>query len=344
MTKKQIFLILPFATSLLSLILKDLLLKIPIHPLIETTRMAKKRVLITGSNGLLGQKLIKLLHQHPGVELIATSRGENKVAALYPQVTFVQLDVTDRHQVMKVIAAHRPTHLIHTAAMTNVDECEAKKEACWRLNVEAVGFLVKAAEANGVHLTHLSTDFVFDGENGPYSEEDEPNPISFYGESKRAAEELVKQSTVRWSIARTMLVYGIVHDYGRSNIVLWVKKNLEEGKDIKVVDDQYRCPTLAEDLAQGCWLIADQNAEGIFHLSGKEVLTPFQMAHKVADYFGLDKSHLHWADSSTFTQPARRPPRTGFNIQKAETQLGYRPVSFEEGIRVVARQTGQEVR
>jgi dTDP-4-dehydrorhamnose reductase len=304
--------------------------------------MAEKRILITGSNGLLGQKLIDLLHQHPEVELIATSRGENKLADIYPQVSFVPLDVTDRQQVMEVVSAYRPSHLVHTAAMTNVDECEAKREECWRLNVDAVRYLVQAAEENNVRLIHLSTDFVFDGENGPYSEEDAPNPVSFYGESKLAAEELVKQSSARWSIARTMLVYGIVHDYGRSNIVLWVKKNLEEGKDIKVVDDQYRCPTLAEDLAKGCWLIANQNAEGIFHISGKEVLTPFQMAHKVADYFGLDKSYIHWADSSTFTQPARRPPRTGFIIEKAETQLGYHPVSFEEGIGVVARQTRQE--
>lgn len=305
--------------------------------------MGKKKILITGSNGLLGQKLIHLLQGQPEVELISTSRGENKVAAFFPQVSFVSLDVTDRDQVNQVIRDHRPTHLLHTAAMTNVDQCEVEQEACWKLNVEAVQHLVRATEKYGVHLTHLSTDFIFDGENGPYSEEDEPNPISYYGESKLAAEELVKQSTGRWCIARTMLVYGIVHDYGRSNIVLWVKQNLEEGKKIKVVDDQFRCPTLAEDLAKGCWLIVEQEAEGIFNISGREVLTPYQMAQKVAEYFRLDKSLIQRVDSTTFTQPARRPLRTGLDITKAETRLGYRPVPFEEGIRVVARQVGREM-
>ncbi|CAN5855705.1 dTDP-4-dehydrorhamnose reductase [soil metagenome] len=305
--------------------------------------MGKKRILITGSNGLLGQKLIDLLHAHPEVVLIASSRGENKVAAIYPQVPFVSLDVKERQQVNQVIEDHRPSHLIHTAAMTNVDQCEAEKEACWKLNVEAVRHLVQATEKYGVHLIHLSTDFVFDGNNGPYSEEDEPNPISYYGESKLAAEELVKQSSGRWCIARTMLVYGIVHDYGRSNIVLWVKKNLEEGNPIKVVDDQIRCPTLAEDLAQGCWLLVEKEAEGIFHISGQDVLTPYQMAQKVADYFRLDKSLIQRVDSSTFTQPARRPPRTGFDISKAQTRLGYQPLPFEEGIKVVARQVGKEI-
>jgi dTDP-4-dehydrorhamnose reductase len=306
--------------------------------------MEKKRILITGSNGLLGQKLIDLLHRHSGVELIASSRTANKLAEVYPHVFFVALDVTDQRQVNDIIDTYRPTHIIHTAAMTNVDECEAKKEECWRLNVEAVQYLVEASERQVVHLVHLSTDFIFDGENGPYAEDDQPNPISYYGESKLAAEELVRKSTGRWSIARTMLVYGIVHDYGRSNIVLWVKKSLEEGKTIKVVDDQFRCPTLAEDLATGCWLIVEKGAEGVFHISGKELLTPYQMALKVADYFRLDSSFIQQADSTTFTQPAKRPPRTGFNISKAEKQLGYHPVSFEEGIRIVARQIGQEVK
>ncbi len=298
----------------------------------------KKKILITGSNGLLGQKLVTLLLPNTDVELLATSRGENKLAALFPQLPFVSLDVTNPGEIKEVITVHQPTHIIHTAAMTNVDECELNQEACWKLNVDAVEYLVQAAEENNVHLTHLSTDFIFDGASGPYDEEAAANPISYYGESKLAAENLVKQSHARWAIVRTVLVYGIVHDYGRSNIVLWVKNSLESQKPIKVVDDQFRTPTLAEDLALGCYLIVDQDAEGVFNISSKELVTPYDMALQVADYFKLNASFITRADASSFTQTARRPARTGFIITKAEEQLGFRPHTFTEGIAVVASQ------
>ncbi|TGE27008.1 SDR family oxidoreductase [Hymenobacter metallicola] len=298
-----------------------------------------KRILVTGSNGLLGQKLVELLPQQTGVELIATSRGPNKLAELYPQVRFVPLDVTDRTQVEQVLAAERPTHLVHTAAMTNVDECELNQEACWAQNVTAVENLVATCVQLGIHLTHVSTDFIFSGEEGPLSEEATPAPVNFYGQSKLAAEQVVQASTGAWAIVRTVLVYGTAHDYGRTNIVLWVRDSLRAGKPIKVVNDQFRTPTLAEDLALGCWLVAKHDATGIFHISSSEMLTPYQMALQVADYFKLDKTLITRVDNSSFSQPAKRPARTGFIISKAQQQLGYQPHSFQEGIAVLARQT-----
>ena len=298
----------------------------------------RKKVLITGSNGLLGQKLVHLLIHNADLDLVATSRGENKLAQVIPELYFISLDVTNEQQVAEVIVAEQPTHLIHTAAMTNVDECELNQEACWKLNVEAVQNLINACQQHHVHLIHLSTDFVFDGEEGPYAEEAKPNPISYYGKSKTAAEAIVQRSNLKWTIVRTVLVYGIVHDYGRSNIVLWVKNSLEANKTIQVVNDQFRTPTLAEDLALGCWLIVQHDAAGIFHISGKEMLTPYEMALQVADYFKLDQSKIKKVDAATFSQPARRPPRTGFIIHKAETELGFKPHSFGAGIAVVASQ------
>jgi dTDP-4-dehydrorhamnose reductase len=197
---------------------------------------------------------------------------------------------------------------------------------------------VKACEKVNAFLCHVSTDFIFDGKNGPYNEEAEANPISFYGWSKYAAEKVVINSNLKWGIARTVLVYGIAEDMSRTNIILWVKKSLEDGKTIKVVTDQWRTPTLAEDLAQGCWLIANKEAEGIFNISGKDLLNPYQMAHMTADFFGLDKTLIQEADSSTFTQTAKRPPRTGFILDKPMNVLGYNPVSFEEGIAILANQ------
>ncbi|SHI65480.1 dTDP-4-dehydrorhamnose reductase [Hymenobacter daecheongensis DSM 21074] len=297
------------------------------------------RLLITGSNGLLGQKLVALLHQHSAVTLIATSRGPNKLAALYPHVRFVPLDVTSAEQVNQVLDQERPTHLIHTAAMTQVDECELNREACWLQNVTATQHLVAACARLAVHLTHVSTDFIFSGEEGPLAEEAVPAPVNFYGESKLAAELLVRASRGPWAIVRTVLVYGTAHNYGRTNIVQWVRDSLRAGQHIEVVDDQFRTPTLAEDLAQGCWLVAQQNATGIYHISSSELLTPYQMARQVADYFGLDQTLIERVDASTFTQPARRPARTGFIISKAQRELGYQPHSFAEGIALLARQT-----
>jgi dTDP-4-dehydrorhamnose reductase len=300
----------------------------------------KKRILLTGSNGLLGQKLVDLLIQQEGIDLTATARGENRLP-YSDGYTYQSMDITDRQQVLDVISEVRPDVVIHTAAMTDVDKCELQKDACWAQNVQAVEYLVEACRASDTFLLHVSTDFIFDGTAGPYDETAEGNPISFYGWSKYAAEKVVIHSDLRWAIARTVLVYGIAHDMSRSNIILWVKKSLEDGKNIKVVTDQWRSPTLAEDLATGCYLIADKEAEGIFNISGKEVLTPYDMAIKTANYFGLDKSLIAQADASTFTQTARRPPRTGFTLDKSQRELGYNPHTFEEGIAVLAGQLQQ---
>lgn len=297
----------------------------------------KKRILVTGANGLLGQKLVSLLTQQSDIELIATARGANRLAHT-EGYTYQPMDITNRQQVLDVVAQTRPQVVIHTAAMTNVDQCESEKDACWAQNVTAVESLVEACQLSDTFLVHVSTDFIFDGKSGPYDEEADPNPISFYGWSKYAAEKAVTTSAVRWAIARTVLVYGIAHDMSRSNIILWVKKSLEDGKTIKVVTDQWRSPTLAEDLAMGCFLIADKEQRGIFNIAGKDFLTPYEMAIKTADYFRLDKAFITQADSTTFSQPARRPPRTGFVLDKAKFLLGYQPHSFEEGIAVLADQ------
>jgi dTDP-4-dehydrorhamnose reductase len=301
-----------------------------------------QKILLTGSNGLLGQKLVQLIIDKGEYELIASARGENRLPAVAANgVVYRSLDVTNRDEVHRILAEVKPDYVIHTAAMTNVDQCESEREACWKLNVDAVQYLAEACEAHGTFLLHLSTDFIFDGAAGPYDETAEANPLSYYGESKLAAEKLLLANTnLTWSIARTILVYGIAHDMSRSNIILWVKNSLENQKTIKVVDDQWRTPTLAEDLAMGCYLIVKHNATGIYNISGKDLLTPWEMANQTADYFGLDKSFMTRADSSTFTQPAKRPARTGFIIEKAENELGYQPHSFKEGIELVAKQTG----
>jgi len=299
------------------------------------------KILVTGANGLLGQKLTERLQNDPSVHLIATARGKSVLPI--ERGDYHTLDVTDGAAVADLFARVKPDVVIHTAAMTQVDQCESEREACWTANVTAVENLITSCTTVGAHLVHVSTDFIFDGSRGPLDETEKPNPVNYYGESKLAAEERVINSTIGWSILRTVLVYGITRDMSRSNIVLWVKNSLEQGKTIQVVNDQWRTPTLAEDLAQGCHLAATKKATGIYNISGKDFLSPYDIAHKTADFFKLDKSLIKAADSSTFKQPARRPLTTGFIITKAERDLGYKPHSFEEGIAVLAEQIGATI-
>ncbi|MEO5603478.1 MAG: NAD(P)-dependent oxidoreductase [Cyclobacteriaceae bacterium] len=294
------------------------------------------RILVTGSNGLLGQKLTHLLQKDGDVSLIATARGKGVLTI--ERGEYHSLDISDPEQVKSVMSLTKPDFIINTAAMTQVDDCETQRDACWKANVTAVENLVRCCEAMHIHLVHVSTDFIFDGTHGPLDENEVPNPVNFYGESKLAAENVILKSTASWAILRTVLVFGITNDMSRSNIVLWVKNSLEQKKTIQVVNDQWRTPTLAEDLAQGCYLAALKKAQGIYNISGKDFLSPYDIAIKTAEYFNLDKSLIKPTDSSKFKQPAQRPLTTGFIINKARKELGYEPRSFEEGLEILAKQ------
>jgi dTDP-4-dehydrorhamnose reductase len=280
------------------------------------------KVLVTGANGLLGRKLTSLIQQENNAELLAAPRSV--------------LDVTNPEQTRSIIKKFNPDVIINAAAMTQVDLCEQQRDECWTQNVNSVKNLVDTCTENDIYLVHVSTDFIFSGKEGPLDESAVPSPVNFYGESKLEGEKVVLNSKCKASIIRTVLVYGVTSDMSRSNIVLWVKKSLEENKPIKVVTDQFRTPTLAEDLAMGCWLAAKKRATGIFHVSGFEMMSPFDMAIKTADFFGLDKSLI--SPATNFIQPAKRPAKTGFVIDKARKELGYNPHSFDEGLMVVKEQ------
>lgn len=302
------------------------------------------KILITGSNGLLGQKLVYKLREQNEHSCIATARGENRLIKT-EGYTYVSLDITNREEVGRVFSEHLPDVFINTAAMTNVDICETDRDGALLLNARSVDFQVEVLEELQAkysdyrpHFIHLSTDFIFDGSHGPLDETEKPNPLSYYAETKLLAEEKVIQSKLHWAIARTVLVYGIVDNMSRSNIVLWVKNNLEQGKTINVVDDQFRTPTLAEDLADGCLLIATKKAQGIYNISGPDFYSILDLARTVADYYGLDKDLIKPSKSVDIKQPAKRPPITGFIIDKARKELGYAPHTFTEGIKLLEEQ------
>ncbi|MEX0599048.1 MAG: dTDP-4-dehydrorhamnose reductase, partial [Rhodothermales bacterium] len=295
--------------------------------------MLYKRVLITGANGLLGQELVRLMSTYPEYDVLATARDP---APRFQDAScgYAPLDVTSVEDVRNVFEDFTPTVVVNAAAMTQVDVCETERDACWAVNAEAVEHLARQCHNVGAHLIQVSTDFVFDGEDGPYREDARPDPVNFYGKSKQAAENAARGAGLdRWSVARTVLVYGTGHDLKRSNFALWVLEKLSAGEPIHVVTDQWRTPTYAPDLASGIERIVRYGKSGVFHLSGRELMSVYQFASTIADVFDLDAGLLRRTDGSEFTQTATRPPKTGFIILKAETELGFKPRSVTQALR-----------
>jgi dTDP-4-dehydrorhamnose reductase len=304
----------------------------------NTLKTKQQTLLITGANGLLGQKLVEQASANSNFLVIATGKGTCRLPNDGLNFHYEPMDVSDQADIARVFEKYQPEAVIHAASMTDVDRCEIARDTCYTQNVEATRWVMEACTTHQSHLIYLSTDFIFDGKNGPYDEEAAPNPLNYYGWTKLETERIIQSATCLWSIVRTNLVYGIAHDLSRSNIVLWVKHGLENGKELRLVDDQVRTPTLAEDLAYGCLLIAEKQAAGIFNISGKDLLTPYDMALMTAKHFGLDEAQIIRTDSSQFSQVAKRPLKTGLCIEKARKTLGYEPKSFAEGIAIVTKQ------
>ena len=292
------------------------------------------RILVTGANGLLGQMVVRLCAGREGVTLLATAKGEERIGAPLKanNVDYRTLDITSKQDWEKALDDFCPDSVLHAAAMTQVDDCEAQPELCHTLNVDAVDRGATACEARGVHFVLLSTDFVFDGQEGPYDETAVPAPLSVYGRSKWEAEKRVQRLTSPWAIVRTVLVIGSVPGLSRSNIVLWAVDALRQGKTITVVQDQWRSPTWAEDLARGCLAVSEKKATGIYHISGPEVLSVYDFVLRIAAVFGLDPSLVTPISTAQLGQAAQRPPKTGFLLDKARAELNYTPHTLEEVI------------
>ena len=291
------------------------------------------KILITGANGLLGQHLVKLLLDTTSHEIIATSKSEPRGIIQNNRLHYYSLDIINGLEVNLLIDKLRPDTIIHCAALTQIDECEQNPIKAWEVNVTATRFLVDAAKKINAFFIFISTDFVFDGMAGPYKEGDTLNPVSYYGSTKVAAEKAVAESGLQYATIRTCLLYGNILYGNRSNIISWVKENLENEQPIKVVSDQMRTPTYVEDLAMGVLLVVEKKAVGLFHISGKDFLSPYEMALSTAEVLNLDAKLIQKVDASIFVQPAKRPAITGFVIEKARDILGYVPLSFLEAIK-----------
>ncbi|MEP6748266.1 MAG: SDR family oxidoreductase, partial [Bacteroidota bacterium] len=282
------------------------------------------KILITGANGLLGQHLVKIL-LNEGYTVTAVGKGPCRFPFTDDNLVYYAADITDDFLLDGICKKEMPHTIVHAAAITQVDDCQLNQENCEAVNVRATAQLLLSAETCSKYFIYISTDFVFDGEKGDYKETDDINPVSWYGFTKVQAESIVETSEIPFAIVRTCLVYGKALSGTRSNIISWVKNSIEAGKQIKVVHDQWRTPTYVEDLAKGILLIIQKKATGIYHIAGKDKLTPYDMAMQTAVFCKLDASLIEKADAASFSQPAKRPPKTGFDISKARTELGFEP-------------------
>lgn len=292
---------------------------------------AVKRILITGSNGLLGQKLVKYcLENH--IDFLATANSSNRYS-LCPDLHFSILDITKPDQVKGIVSRYQPTHIINAAAMTNVDACEAQVENCNAVNVNGVKHLLSEAKALNIHLIQISTDFIFDGKKKLYHEHDLANPLSVYGASKWKAEALIAESKYpNVTILRTSILYGTGESLNKSNIFNWAMEALRADKELTIVNDQFRTPTFVADLVQACFKVIEQNVKGVFNVAGGELNSMYEFILLLADYVGAPRSLVQAISSDQLNQNAKRPQSSGLIIDKAIHTFAYQPTSFVESL------------
>jgi dTDP-4-dehydrorhamnose reductase len=288
------------------------------------------RILICGANGLLGQRLSLMLSTQTDYEVLNTSVERSFV---YDNKLFDynQLDIANRSDVKSLISSFQPDVILNAAAVTNVDWCESNREEAWKANVSAVKNLAEASRKVGAQLIHVSTDYIFDGKNGPYDETAKPNPLGYYGKTKLASENAIRSAMIRHTIVRTMVLYGSGIGV-KANFALWVVNSLKAGKQIQVVDDQHGNPTFVGDLAMAMIKAFELNREGIFHVGGGDQLSRYDFARQAAEVFNLDASLIKRIKTSDLAQASPRPMISGFITLKAETQLGMHFLTAKEGL------------
>lgn len=293
------------------------------------------RILITGSNGLLGQKLLHQLNKDQ-MQLIGIDLGnENLVKDVTHE--YFKHDLTNRKTTIGTIRSLKPQIIVHTAAMTEVDRCEMEKELCWNVNVVATDQVVSAAQKIGSKVIFISSDYVFDGKKGPYDENDLPNPIGYYGRSKLAAENIVRGSGLNWVVVRTIVLYGNGVKV-RSSFVTWLLDQLHKGKTVRIVDDQWGNSTIVDDLAAGIDRLITLDREGIYNIAGQDYMTRYEFALKIAELFDLNRELIIPISTSKLRQPAKRPKRSGLEIHKAERELYIKFRDAEDSLKLYKQQ------
>ena len=296
-----------------------------------------KKILITGANGLLGQKVTEIFAHESEHILFLTDLHENSENP--HGMEYFSMNITNKDDVKKNIKKYTPDYIINTAAYTNVDGCETEKELSWRVNVDAVKNFIIASRINDCKILHISTDYVFDGKTGNYDENSKPNPLSFYGKSKLASENALIASGIKFAVIRTMIIYGTARNV-RLNFALWLIDMLEKGGQVRIVDDQFGMPTISDDIAWGILKLTDLDKSGFYHICGREYLSRYEFAVKLANIFEFDENLILPVKTSDLNQAVPRPMKSSFILLKAETELGLKLLNVNEGLVYLKTQLG----
>jgi dTDP-4-dehydrorhamnose reductase len=261
------------------------------------------RVFVTGRDGLLGRSLVPRLGRRHDVDGVGRADG----------------DIADGASLGARLDRFRPQALLHLAAWTAVDRCQAEPEEAFRVNETGTRVVAEAAGSRGLPVLALSTDYVFDGaKSSPYTEEDRPRPLSVYGRSKLAGEEALRRACPAWTIVRTAWLYGP----GGPNFVETILRLLAERETVAVVDDQRGCPTYAEDLAAGLEALLERGARGLYHMAGGGVATWCDLARATARLAGIDAARVRPATTAEVPRPAPRPVYSVLDCAKAARDHG----------------------
>lgn len=292
------------------------------------------KILLTGANGLIGRKVIRLLIQGSGHQIYATSQKRLQFGQGVDFFT-VNLVYSDLNKLIDTI---RPDVLIHCAAMASPDACEVDRYSSNKINVEVTYRLATACRDYGTHMIFLSSDLIFDGQKGDYTETDAPSPISYYGETKVEAENSILGLNIGATIVRTSLVFGYEEHLARPNIALKVIDHLKGKKPYRIAADQLRTPTFAEDLASALITLAEKRTGGVFNISGDQKISVYDFSKQIAAVFNYDDSCLIPVSTKELAEPAKRPLDSSLNITKAKQLIGFKPTPLVDSIQKLKEQ------
>jgi dTDP-4-dehydrorhamnose reductase len=288
--------------------------------------VSARRALVLGASGLVGSHLHSVGASR-GWEVAGTAHGQ-RVPGL------AALDVRDGDAVRRLVGDARPEVVFHAAASPNVDECERDPAGSAAVNVAGTRNVAEAAREAGARLVFLSSDYVFDGDSGPYVEDDPVAPIQEYGRQKVRGEEACRELLPdAHLILRITVVYG--WERAGKNFVARLIRTLSAGQRMRVPHDQVGSPTLADDLADAAWTLAERGAAGTLHVAGRDRVDRLAFAQAAARTFGLDEGLLDGVSTAELGQTAPRPLDAGVRSDRAEALLGRRMLGVEDGLRVL---------
>jgi len=296
----------------------------------------KPKLLVTGCNGLLGQKVVELAK--PQFWIAGADLQDKPLGSVNEYIT---LDISQQEAVRDAVEKISPTSIVNTAAMTNVDACERERDLAWQVNVEGVRFLLEASQKTGCSLIQISSDYVFDGEEGPYGEDAPPNPSGYYGLTKMESERVLVGNQTPWAVVRTNVLYGWARGV-RLNFVLWVRSHLLAGQYIRTAIDQYGNPPLADNLAEGVLSIVRAHRQGIYHIAGLDYLSRWAFAMKIADVFKLNKELIVPVVSAQLSQRAPRPHWGGLKTDRIVKEQGISMIGVQAGLEILKGQIPPE--